>query len=1226
MTRTKRMKYNDDSSQDTDNSSAENIPSLSKVNPSIPLYLAFDIVKPNPKDSCSVGDNYVDTRYSVEEVVSREREVEKIKLEIRELQLRRRLLELTPNFSNKVRRPRKTTELSGSRSEDKTSVVTASHRYTNVPSSDEMQFKAQVDSVKALCMSVGLPKIEITKFDGSPLKFWTFLKGFKVNIADRVNDDTQKLMYLIHYCEGIAKDAIEHCVLLPEKEGYTEAIKILHERFGRPHDIVDTYALLDNGSDSTLLLSDVAKQVGISGTVTKLNISSVIGASSQNAELTNFEIESLDKTNRIKIEGAYTINNLPIKRAEIPPTDFQERWKHLKGVQLPTIACDKVGLLLGVDVPEAHWVLDQRIGKPKQPYASLTMLGWALFGPTGQPNKTSVFMNCLKAKNSFEEDILKLFEHEFSENKYSDKVTMPLCDKTIMEITDKQTVLLDGHYQVPIPWKVDWHSLPRNNSEIEKRLIYLRKTLLKDEQLRKQYTIILATHESKGYLSRVTQAIEEERYLIPHHPVFNPKKPGKVRIVFDCAAKLQNKSLNDCIYSEPDLTNDLVGVLLRFRKHKIGLSADIEEMFLQVHLPERDTKAFSFIWYPDGNLDSPPEVYEFHVHPFGATSSPFCATYALRRTATDHRDLFDEKTQSILRENFYVDDCLVSVETIPEAAELANNLIRLVALGGFRLHKWVSNVNEALNDVPIGDRSNNLVRIPGSTERIQKTLGLYWHTQFDCFAFDVNLPERPITKRGILSCASSLYDPLGFLAPLSLTPKRILQQLCRKNYGWDEMIDEESRLSWEGCLEAKSSIEDGPTPPSSLTTVAPENSSNRLLPFIDDPGLCLKHSPDVALLVDDDDDDVRSLIVAATAVKTEDSRVHQGLPSVRSSGFDTPPDSRSNRLIDTFDSVSKATDENLMDLEQVISSPAVDDEYLLKTVNDSHVDTVVNIDLRYISPPDKILPTDSGELMSSKTSVRFSAETDLPSVSDVNDSAKSVIVLHESSISCKATTQFSANTKLVSPVVASAESSIDIERETENQKDDCFIQFADDDKKFKTTVSMSPLVGLDKQIQHPLPDFKDSRVAEEMTHRNIEWHHNTPYANHHRVWERLIGSIRRPLSAVSMSYETLTTCLTEAGRIPNDRPLLQTQPKWTQGRQDLQVRDSVLIIEDTYARNNWSKGLVVSFDPGGDSLWNQAKIRTWKGTIIRGICKICLLEGADDRKVGDRETFQSDCG
>ncbi|CAH8614548.1 unnamed protein product [Schistosoma bovis] len=172
---------------------------------------------------------------------------------------------------------------------------------------------------------------------------------------------------------------------------------------------------------------------------------------------------------------------------------------------------------------------------------------------------------------------------------------------------------------------------------------------------------------------------------------------------------------------------------------------------------------------------------------------------------------------------------------------------------------------------------------------------------------------------------------------------------------------------------------------------------------------------------------------------------------------------------DNFDSVSKATDENLMDLEQVISShsaslPAVDDEYFLKTSDDFHVDTVVNIDLRCISHSDKIpSSTDSGELVSSKTSAMCSAEPDFPDVyvdvSDVNDNTNSVILPHESSISVKATTtQFSANTKLISSVVASGESSIDIECETEIQKDDCFIQSADDDKKFRTTTSVSPLV------------------------------------------------------------------------------------------------------------------------------------------------------------------------
>ncbi|VDO85047.1 unnamed protein product [Schistosoma curassoni] len=81
-----------------------------------------------------------------------------------------------------------------------------------------------------------------------------------------------------------------------------------------------------------------------------------------------------------------------------------------------------------------------------------------------------------------------------------------------------------------------------------------------------------------------------------------------------------------------------------------------------------------------------------------------------------------------------------------------------------------------------------------------------------------------------------------------------------------------------------------------------------------------------------------------------------------------------------------------------------------------------------------------------------------------------------------------------------------------------------------------------------------------------------------------------------------------------------------QRRRDLQVGDLVLIIGDTYARNNWHKGLVVSIDPGEDGPVRQAKIRTSKGTIIRDIRKICLLEGADDRTVEDRKNFQSDCG
>nr|XP_006821169.1 PREDICTED: uncharacterized protein LOC102805354 [Saccoglossus kowalevskii] len=53
-------------------------------------------------------------------------------------------------------------------------------------------------------------------------------------------------------------------------------------------------------------------------------------------------------------------------------------------------------------------------------------------------------------------------------------------------------------------------------------------------------------------------------WYIPHHGVYHPKKPQKIRTVFDCSAKCQGMALNDLLLQGPDLTNNLVGVLLRF--------------------------------------------------------------------------------------------------------------------------------------------------------------------------------------------------------------------------------------------------------------------------------------------------------------------------------------------------------------------------------------------------------------------------------------------------------------------------------------------------------------------------------------------------------------------------------------------------------------------------------------------------------------------------------------
>ena len=110
----------------------------------------------------------------------------------------------------------------------------------------------------------------------------------------------------------------------------------------------------------------------------------------------------------------------------------------------------------------------------------------------------------------------------------------------------------------------------------------------------------------------------------------------KFRVVFDCAARFGGVSLNNHLLQWSDLTNGLLGVLLRFRRGRIALSADIKATFHQVRLDPKDWDALTFLWWPNDNYTQPPADYQMMVHLFGAKSSPACASYDLHKVADDN--------------------------------------------------------------------------------------------------------------------------------------------------------------------------------------------------------------------------------------------------------------------------------------------------------------------------------------------------------------------------------------------------------------------------------------------------------------------------------------------------------------------------------------------------------------------------------------------------------------
>lgn len=122
----------------------------------------------------------------------------------------------------------------------------------------------------------------------------------------------------------------------------------------------------------------------------------------------------------------------------------------------------------------------------------------------------------------------------------------------------------------------------------------------------------------------------------------------------------------------PDLTNKLLGVLLRFRQGSVAVMGDIEAMYHQVRVDPGDRDALRFLWWKDGNPDKEVVEYRMAVHLFGGIWSPSAANYALRKTAHDNQNNFDHRVVEIVHKNFYVDDCLQSVDTADDAIQVVN--------------------------------------------------------------------------------------------------------------------------------------------------------------------------------------------------------------------------------------------------------------------------------------------------------------------------------------------------------------------------------------------------------------------------------------------------------------------------------------------------------------------------------------------------------------------------
>ena len=249
-----------------------------------------------------------------------------------------------------------------------------------------------------------------------------------------------------------------------------------------------------------------------------------------------------------------------------------------------------------------------------------------------------------------------------------------------------------------MPFKQKGIKIPNNRSQALKRMHQLKRRFKKDSSFFQDCQCFIDDLVANEFSRKATSpSADDSTWYLSHHGVCHPCKTGKIRVVFDCGAEFHGTSLNKELLPGPDLTSQLVGVLTRFRTEEVAFMADIEAMFHQVHIPEKERSFLRYLWWEDVNLEKI-IGYEMCVHVFGGTSSPGYCNYVLLRTALGNVSSYSKEATNTLLRNFYEDDGLKSVPSVRDALTLIQEVRDLCKKRGFKLTKFISNKKDIVSN------------------------------------------------------------------------------------------------------------------------------------------------------------------------------------------------------------------------------------------------------------------------------------------------------------------------------------------------------------------------------------------------------------------------------------------------------------------------------------------------------------------------------------------------
>lgn len=339
---------------------------------------------------------------------------------------------------------------------------------------------------------------------------------------------------------------------------------------------VDIFAFLDEGSSTTMLETEVAEQLGIEGPSASLWLSwtGKISIEEKDSKCICVSIAGQKSTKQYTIENVHTVDELNLPQQSFNYEELCTRYPRMKGLPLESYSAITPRMIIGLEHVRLLTALKTKEGGALGPVAVKTRLGWCAFGKEAEGVNQSGQIHYHNAtdpddSNQSLHDLMRTYfaVEESTVTKGLDSVD----DQRALNILRRTTVKLDSNYEAGLIWKVDDPTFPDSLPMAKSRLKGLERRLARDPTLAAKVQEQIESYLRKGYAHKLTS--EELSYTDPHRVwylplgvVVSPTKPGKIRLIWDAAAKVNGVSLNDLLLKGPDLLVPLVAVILRFRE------------------------------------------------------------------------------------------------------------------------------------------------------------------------------------------------------------------------------------------------------------------------------------------------------------------------------------------------------------------------------------------------------------------------------------------------------------------------------------------------------------------------------------------------------------------------------------------------------------------------------------------------------------------------------------